>query len=64
MKPPRPQSGMKRMWYRCKVCSTRAYRDYIPYSISNPIIFARCGHSFEHDYEKLSKWKRNSERKK
>lgn len=41
--PPVP-SGMERQWVRCRECKRRAYYDYIPYSLSNPIMTLPCGH--------------------
>lgn len=41
---PPVSTGCKRAWYRCKRCSKVYWRDYVPYSLSNPIIYLPCGH--------------------
>lgn len=50
---PRPAKGLKTAYYLCKArgCGRVYYRDYQPYSLSNPIISSPCGHSVgAHDY--------------
>jgi hypothetical protein len=42
MKPISP--GYERQWCRCRVCGNVTYYDYVPYSLSNPIMVAPCGH--------------------
>lgn len=39
--------GYERQWYSCQACNAVTYRDYIPYSLSNPILEPACGHWFE-----------------
>lgn len=36
--------GYVRQWVRCKRCGRVAYRDYVPFSLSNPILTMPCGH--------------------
>lgn len=36
--------GMNRQWVKCKTCGRVAYYDYVPYSLSNPIMTMPCGH--------------------
>jgi hypothetical protein len=55
MKEPKLVQGMKRQWVRCKECSNVAFYDYLPYSLSNPVMTAPCGHGLGqrfHDYQK------------
>lgn len=40
------QQGYKRKWYKCSSCGTLQCKDYIPYSLSNPVLTARCGHDW------------------
>lgn len=49
--------GYNRQWTRCTSCGNIAYRDYVPYSLSNPLIYClkctgnigcRYEDSFEH----------------
>lgn len=37
-------TGYRRQWVRCKTCARVAYYDYVPYSLSNPIMTMPCGH--------------------
>jgi hypothetical protein len=39
-----PFAGYKRQWIRCRTCGRAQYRDFIPFSLSNPIITTACGH--------------------
>lgn len=41
---PEVQPGYKRSYVKCKTCGRVAYRDYVPFSLSNPIITQPCGH--------------------
>ncbi len=41
----------KRAFVKCKKCKARSYYDYIPYSLSNPLMVTDCGHSY-YDYYK------------
>lgn len=41
-----PSSGYKRQWYKCQKCNTIQCRDFVPYSMSNPILTTRCGHDW------------------
>ncbi len=38
------QSGQEREFVKCKKCSNRAYYDFQPYSLSNPIQTSPCPH--------------------
>lgn len=40
-----PLQGYKRQWVRCKKCGRIAYYDYVPYSLSNPVMIMPCGHT-------------------
>lgn len=42
--PPKPISGYKRQWLKCKACGRVQYYDYVPYSLSNPVMTTVCGH--------------------
>lgn len=44
IKIPPVTAGYKRKWLKCKTCSSVVYRDYIPYSLSNPVMWLPCGH--------------------
>ena len=41
---PNVAKGYARQWLRCRTCGNVAYYDYIPYSLSNPIMTTPCGH--------------------
>ncbi len=41
----------ERKFVKCKKCKHKAYYDYIPYSLSNPLMVSDCGHSY-YDYYK------------
>jgi hypothetical protein len=41
--PPVP-FGKERQWLKCKKCGNVVYYDYVPYSLSNPIMWLPCGH--------------------
>lgn len=41
--------GYRRSWRKCNVCGVVAFRDFIPFSLSNPILVMPCGHSGHHD---------------
>ena len=34
----------KRQWVRCRECGRPGYYDYVPYSLSNPVMTLPCGH--------------------
>jgi hypothetical protein len=36
--------GYKRQWLRCRRCQRVQFYDYVPYSLSNPIMTTACGH--------------------
>jgi len=39
------QSGnINRLWLQCPKCGHLQYRDYIPYSLANPILVPGCAH--------------------
>lgn len=41
---PKITKGMKRQWLQCRKCGNVAHYDYIPYSLSNPLMCTPCGH--------------------
>ncbi|MFP3726972.1 hypothetical protein U8V72_17490 [Priestia filamentosa] len=43
---PKVWDGYERQWYRCN-CGAVMYDDYIPYSLSNPILITKCGHDIK-----------------
>lgn len=45
------QKGYERAFVKCKRCKNRAFYDFIPFSLSNPIMFVYCGHDFGSDYK-------------
>ena len=42
--PDSPRPGYKRQWLRCRQCFRMQFYDYVPYSLSNPIMTTICGH--------------------
>ena len=44
---PKVPPGEKRQWKKCKTCSRVYYRDYVPFSLSNPVMWTECGHWME-----------------
>ena len=51
---PHPASGYKRQWVRCNQCRRVAYYDYVPYSLSNPIMTLPCGHGLTERMDKAA----------
>jgi len=51
--PPIPAGNYNRLWLRCPRCSRYQYRDYVPYSIGNPILTTACGHGFYKDLHEV-----------
>jgi len=45
--PEPPFSGWKRQWLQCHKCGFLQYYDYLPYSLSNPVMWSACGHELE-----------------
>lgn len=43
---PTVAEGYQRQWYRCN-CGAEQYIDFVPYSLSNPIIETTCGHDLK-----------------
>ncbi len=43
-KEPKISKGYVRSYVKCRECGTPAYRDYVPYSLSNPILVLPCNH--------------------
>lgn len=41
---PPVRAGYNRQWLRCRECGWVGYYDYLPYSLSNPIMTTGCGH--------------------
>lgn len=46
-------SGKKRQFVKCKECGELSYYDFIPYSLSMPIISTNCGHDFRFSYKHI-----------
>ncbi len=44
VKLPPVERGYRRQWNICTRCGQVCYRDFVPYSLSNPIIIMPCGH--------------------
>lgn len=42
---PRVAKGYRRRFVRCKRCRRVYYYDFIPYSLSSPMMVTNCGHS-------------------
>lgn len=42
--PPKVTSGYKRQWVKCKICGNVSFYDYVPYSLSIPIMLPPCHH--------------------
>ena len=40
-----PTQGYTRKWLQCKTCENVYYYDYVPYSLSNPIMWLPCHHN-------------------
>jgi hypothetical protein len=36
--------GYERQWVKCRKCGRVAHYDYVPYSLSNPIMTMPCSH--------------------
>lgn len=49
----KPLKGCKRQWVCCKHCSWVGYYDYVPYSLSNPIMTLGCSHLWEHSAKRI-----------
>ena len=49
VKLPPPLKGYTRKYCQCKECKRVYYKDYVPYSLSNPVIFTLCGHSLGYE---------------
>lgn len=48
---PRPAKGYRRAYKKCRECGAVMYYDYVPYSLSRPILTTTCGHGItERDY--------------
>lgn len=45
------KKGYSRAFCKCSSCGNRAYYDYIPYSLQNPIMTTGCGHDFKNYYK-------------
>lgn len=45
------KNGYNRAFSKCNKCGNRVYYDYVPYSLSNPIITTPCGHDFKYHYK-------------
>lgn len=45
------RQGHQRQWVACKTCGRVAHYDYVPYSLSNPIMTMPCGHDLGRRWE-------------
>lgn len=45
--------GYERKFVKCKKCRIMAYYDFVPYSLSNPVMAASCGHDIRRDYKEI-----------
>lgn len=52
---PTVQKGYERQWSQCKKCDNVAYHDFVPYSLSNPIMCAPCGHGLTESFSNTHK---------
>lgn len=43
-------TGYIRKFVKCKKCLNKAYYDFVPYSLSNPILTSPCSHHPFKDY--------------
>lgn len=43
--------GYQRQWLRCRICRSEQYYDFIPYSLSNPILVGVCNHDVRRDMD-------------
>lgn len=50
-----PAGNYVRLWLQCPKCGALQYRDYVPYSLSNPILTTRCGHGRYEDLIQIAK---------
>lgn len=48
---PAPLPGYKRTFEQCRTCDRVYFRDYVPYSLSNPILTLPCGHGLTERHE-------------
>jgi len=39
--------GYERIFKKCPKCKERFYYDFIPYSLSNPVLWLPCGHDLK-----------------
>lgn len=44
---PEIPKGHNRQWVKCPTCEKAYYYDYVPYSLSTPIMTLPCHHRFE-----------------
>ncbi len=42
--------GCKRQWVKCKECGKVYWYDYVPFSLSQPIMEMPCGHGLGQDF--------------
>jgi len=50
---PPPFPGWSRQWLRCRKCGRLQYLDYLPHSLSNPILTSVCGHDVRSEMSQL-----------
>jgi len=44
-------TGYKRAFVKCKKCRNKAYYDFVPYSLSNPVVTSPCSHDVRTEYK-------------
>lgn len=52
--------GHERQWVKCKTCGNVAYYDFVPYTLSSPIMTLPCGHDTYGTNKKLENAERIS----
>jgi hypothetical protein len=45
------ENGRERAFVKCKKCNCKAFYDYVPYSLSNPMMLSNCGHRYYEYYK-------------
>ncbi len=54
LKLPPISKGNKRAFVKCRDCGKPAYYDYLPYSLSNPIMTMPCGHGLTERFHRTA----------
>lgn len=45
-----PESYNKRQWVTCRKCGAASFYDYLPNSLSSPVMWLPCGHGLGNFY--------------